>query len=99
MKLVTDRPQRAPKDYEDLEPCEERHEGMVYVGSGVPWDQHPRGIDAWWVTRPSCRACESDDVLVIWLAYVGGGFGTGKDLNCEVVCRECGKYSFFVNVD
>lgn len=92
-RATSSRPQRAPKDYESLPPCEKRERDDAYVGSGVTWEDHPwdPAAHSWVHGRPLCLDCGSRDVLVIFLIY--GGSNVGRDLNAEVVCQDCGTYS------
>jgi hypothetical protein len=107
MSEVSDKPQLAPPNYAEMEPCVDisGHDGRIpfpeYTGSGVPVDEHPfrpREITRYWSVSSRCGACGSENTLCIYLSYAAG-LGSGKDMALELVCRDCGRYTVDTYID
>jgi len=99
IRTISETPRLAPPDFAIMEPCEDisaQQAGIPfprYAGSGVPVEAHPfqprelfSGFDG------TCAACGSGNTLCIYLFYTAD-VGTGRDLEVELFCPECGRFT------
>jgi hypothetical protein len=98
---VSSEPSLAPKDYRSLPPIVRLDDGDWYSGlwhgSGFQVSDLQRQY-RWENGEPSaCAACGSKRTRCIYFkSYFDQ---SGKDIDLELVCRDCGKYTLYNGYD